>query len=205
MLKTKNPLHWTWKGMIDRCYSPNLKPYKDYGGRGITVCDRWRESFHAFVEDMGERPDGMTLDRRDNDLGYSPENCRWATHKEQQRNRRLTIRLEIEGQSYLLIELAEFAGLKADTIKARYDAGLSYQEIVSSEHRPLDTRGLALGGKANGARQKSKTHCPQGHEYIPENLTADGLKKGWRRCKICHAARQNVRNKAIAAAKLAAA
>jgi hypothetical protein len=73
--------------MIQRCHNSKHKRYADYGGRGITVCDRWRE-FPAFLADMGERPPGLSLDRVDNSAGYSAENCRWATLSEQNLNRR---------------------------------------------------------------------------------------------------------------------
>jgi len=81
-------LYQTYTGMLARCHDPQQKQYPDYGGRGITVCQRWRDGFENFVEDMGERPPGRTLDRENNDDGYSPENCRWATPSEQVSNRR---------------------------------------------------------------------------------------------------------------------
>ena len=86
--KTGTRVHRAWGDMLSRCYNPNLPNFRYYGGRGITVCDRWRHSFEAFLEDMGEPPEGLSLDRKDNNGNYTPKNCRWATKSEQQKNRR---------------------------------------------------------------------------------------------------------------------
>lgn len=86
--QTDSPTYRSWKAMIARCEYPKTRGYRYYGGRGITVCKRWRNSFLAFLEDMGERPEGTSLDRIDSDSNYEPGNCRWATAVEQRANRR---------------------------------------------------------------------------------------------------------------------
>lgn len=85
---SKHYLYHTWSTMKARCYNPNSTKYHLYGGRGIAVCERWRHSFTNFLEDMGDRPEGHTLDRIDPDKEYSPDNCRWSTVSDQNKNRR---------------------------------------------------------------------------------------------------------------------
>lgn len=167
-----HPLYATWDNMRGRCLRPDNKSYGNYGGRGITICERWM-TFWNFAEDMGDRQEGMTLDRRDNDGQYSPENCYWATRKKQARNRRDTVWVVIDGVKHSAADLADIAGVKPETIARRHKAGLSYEQIV----RPTKT---ASGGIT---RIRLRTHCFYGHEYTEKNLLP--RKDGGYRCRAC--------------------
>lgn len=104
--------------------------YDSYKGRGIDVCDRWKDSFENFLEDMGPRPIGMTLDRRDNNKGYSPENCRWATDEEQGNNKRGNVLLEIDGVIKTVSQWSRVSGISKTVIRSRMKKGWSDCDAV---------------------------------------------------------------------------
>lgn len=120
----------TWGNMISRCMDQKHSSYQKYGARGIAVCERW-QVFSNFTSDMGPRPNGHTLDRIDSAGNYEPDNCRWATSSQQNRNRRTNRRLTANGETKLVIEWAESTGLPKQTIANRLKAGWTAEEAVS--------------------------------------------------------------------------
>lgn len=114
--KHKTKTYRTWAMMKDRCSNPNSPNYARYGGRGITVCKRW-ETFENFLEDMGEAPKGLSIDRIDNNKGYSKENCRWATKEQQVYNTSRTTRLKLNNETLLIADVAKRIGVSQATIR----------------------------------------------------------------------------------------
>lgn len=128
---SRTPIHNLWSGMVQRCTDPNHPHYADYGGRGITVCEEWK-TFENFYADMGERPEGMWLEREDNDKGYSKSNCKWATPLEQGQNKRNNVKLTYNGKTQTLAAWSRETGLKYRTIHARLNAGKTAEEVLSA-------------------------------------------------------------------------
>jgi hypothetical protein len=118
---TGTRIYNTWLQMRRRCHDPKDPAYPGYGGRGIDVCPEWMNSFESFFRDMGHRPNGMTLDRRNNDLGYCRDNCRWSSHKEQANNRRSSRVLEAFGEKMTVSQWAEKTGISSRAIRQRLD------------------------------------------------------------------------------------
>ena len=122
--------HKSWSGMKARCQNQNHIEYPRYGGRGITMCESWH-SFENFLKDMGLRPEGCSIDRIDNEGNYEPSNCRWATDKEQARNRRNSRLLTVDGVTKTVAEWSEHeSATKATNIYRRLDLGWSDAEAV---------------------------------------------------------------------------
>lgn len=141
--------HRTWRNIISRCHREQDKDYPRYGGRGITVCERWRESFEAFLSDMGPRPsDRHSIDRLDNNGPYAPDNCAWNLMREQSRNRRNSTLITFNGETKNIVDWAASAGLCRVLIKHRLRAGWSVQDALT---RPADR---SANGRWTPARKR---------------------------------------------------
>ena len=128
----RTPTYRSWQAMKERCYNVKSWKYKTYGGAGILVCDRWLNSFEAFLEDMGERPEGSTLDRIDNTKGYNPENVRWADARTQRLNRTKMKLYLWDGHPRSIKEIAEMAGVPRTTLNRKIRAYPSIEDAVTA-------------------------------------------------------------------------
>lgn len=166
--KNRTTTYRSWHMMIQRCCNPNATRFERYGGRGITVCQGWRESFEAFYRDMGKRPEGTTLDRINRDGPYCKENCRWATRREQQSNLRSNRKISYQGETHTLAEWSRVLNLPMKRLESRLRKGWTVERAMREPFRP------------------EATHCPNGHEYTQHTTH---FYRGGRRCRICRSAR----------------
>lgn len=127
----QSPTYKSWRAMLKRCNNPKQTGYQNYGGKGIKVCKEW-ESFERFLSDMGERPEGKTLDRIDNDLDYTKDNCRWMNMTEQANNRSTNTRLTYKGQTHTISQWADILGIKRVTISSRLFRGASVEDALKA-------------------------------------------------------------------------
>ena len=132
--KTRTREHTIWVGMRQRCKNQNNMAYRHYGGRGITVCERW-SVFENFLADMGEAPVGASIDRIDNDGPYAPHNCRWGTTKEQARNRSVNRIVSVNGDEITLIELAERTGIPYRRLCWRAQQGYTGDQLTAPKKK----------------------------------------------------------------------
>lgn len=123
--------HTAWGSMIARCTNPKTKNYHRYGGRGISVCERWRHSYINFLSDMGEKPKGLTLHRSDNDGNYEPKNCVWASRKTQARNRSTNHHITMNGVTLTLVEWSEISSIPLHTIIGRLRLGWKDEDAIT--------------------------------------------------------------------------
>jgi len=127
----RTPEYGTWSAMKERCNCTSNPRYKDYGGRGISVCERWSSSFDEFLKDMGKKPSKKhSLDRIDNNTGYSKDNCRWSIPTEQNRNTRVVLFVAIDGVSKTTYQWSEESKVHPKTIQARLKLGWTAKEAV---------------------------------------------------------------------------
>ena len=126
--------YYSHRSMLQRCYSKNHAAYERYGGRGITVCDRWLD-FKNFLADMGERPKGCELDREDNNGNYCKENCRWVTRMVQGSNKRNNVHLTFEGVTLTLSQWSRIRDISLDTLWHRIKAGWPVEKAIQQPKR----------------------------------------------------------------------
>lgn len=130
--KSRTPVYHVWTSIKMRCLVPQTPGYKDYGGRGITVCDRWKDSFENFYADMGDIPfEGAQIDRIDNDGNYEPNNCRWATRIENANNQRKTIKIQVGNEEIPLSYLVRDLNIPHETIRYRRRLGWTDEELLA--------------------------------------------------------------------------
>lgn len=131
MTSGASPEYISWMNMRKRCYDTKHESYPDYGGAGIVVCERWRNDFAAFLADMGLKPTPRhTIERIDGTKGYSPENCKWATQAEQNRNTSQNRNITIDGRTQCLADWAKEKGRKLATIHYRVNRGMTFEDAI---------------------------------------------------------------------------
>ena len=168
-----SPVYSVYRAMLDRCGNENTPNFASYGGRGIKVCPRWLEGFAAFAEDMGNRPNGGSIERIDNDKGYSPDNCRWATRKEQNRNTRRNKVLDHGGKSLCISEWAEVAGIHEAIIRQRLTLGWPVDRVLTEPAKKITPTSMTL----NGRTQKVADWCRE--LGLPLATIRTRVAKGW--------------------------
>jgi hypothetical protein len=132
----------TWSWMLARCHNPKVRCFRNYGGRGITVCERWR-TFENFLADMGRKPPGSSIDRIDVNGNYEPSNCRWVNRAVQSNNCRSNVHIELDGRRKTMAEWAKELGMSSGTLWQRLNSGWSPRKALTTPVRKCVRRKLA--------------------------------------------------------------
>lgn len=135
---TGTPTYNSWLAMRQRCCDSNTKQFKNYGGRGIVICDRWLKSFNDFYEDMGEKPIGLTLERINNNGNYELLNCKWATYLEQNNNARSNQSASYKGRTLNASQWSRVLGIPSTTIRKKIRNGWSIEKIIKRRTKARD-------------------------------------------------------------------
>lgn len=190
MEKWNKTLYRIYQNMLQRCKNPNHSTWHYYGGRGISVCERWigskrGEGFANFLADLGDRPEGFTLERINTNGNYEPSNCCWASRKDQYRNRRSNVFIQWNGESKILKDWETETGIRSDVISRRLEKGLPLDLALTMKsmksHKSSETIKIAIEAAAEARR--SRTHCKRGHEFTTENTYTHNGTRTCRRCK----------------------
>ena len=172
---SRTRVYGIWRSMIGRCTRKTHRAFPNYGGRGITVCERWLTSFDLFYQDMGDAPYGMSLDRIDNGKGYTPDNCRWASWAIQASNKRVCVYFEWNDQRLTLAEWGKLLDISYDVLRKRYRNGWDTEKTLTT---PIDTR--------LSRNHPRPTHCKRGHLFDAENTYINPNRPGVNRtCRAC--------------------
>lgn len=160
-----------WEGIVQRCCNEKCDAWDKYGGRGITICDRWRNSSDAFLEDMGPRPSKFhSVDRIDVNGNYEPSNCRWATQKEQMRNMRRNVHIEYQGRKMTIAEFSELTDVTQKTMYQRIKDGITGEALIAPNHK---TKTYYLNGKEYTTRELAQLST------VPRATITLRLSDGW--------------------------
>lgn len=181
------PEYRCWKHIKARCLNPNSKDYKLYGGRGMTICEQWKDSFQAFYADMGQRPGkGFSVERRDSNKGYNPENCYWATANVQSNNTSRNRRLSVFGGEFTMAQAAREFSTPYSTLRSRVAAGWSDEAAVTTPVEDLGvgklyeldgvSRTLTEWSRWSGVKLTTLTYRLRAGKSLREALTPGRLR-----------------------------
>lgn len=175
--KTKTRLYTIYHGMKQRCYNPNNPRYKNYGYRGIGICDEWLTDFMSFYRWSANNgySDNLTIDRIDNTKGYSPDNCRWITNAEQQNNKRTNVYINVDDEKKTVAQWAKEKGINPKTLSERYSSGISLEHIFDKPDK--EERLISYKGKIYRVNDFAK-------EF---NLNFNSVQSAYTKWKRCYA------------------